>query len=136
MCVKCRQQDHCGNDCPKRQQQTVSQSNTEQGVTAKASEVYAKQTASDTYLQIVVQGSTFSVLVDRRLLPRRLAPPGPLKPSDTRLYAANGVDLSNLGTMVLHYHVGRQAMETELVISDDNDETIFGFHWLWANECA
>ena len=83
------------------------------------------------YLEITVRGKTCSALIDTRsdrsLIPHRLVPSVALQPSGTRLYAANGSEITNLGTMVLRYQIGLQTLETQLVVSEDVNELIFGY---------
>jgi len=59
----------------------------------------------------------------------------PLAKSDIKLYAANGTEIANLGTMVLRYQLEGRTLQTELVVSDEIDELIFGYDWLVAHEC-
>ena len=133
VCRICHQQGHWGNECPTQRPPSA------QGAAANARGVHPVLPASDTYLQIFVKGKGCNALIDtgseRSLMPRRLVPTVVLKPSTIKLYAANETEITNLGTMVLRYQVQGQTLETELVVSNDIDELIFGFDWLLANEC-
>jgi len=59
----------------------------------------------------------------------------PLEKSDIKLYAANGTEIANLGNMLLRYHLEGMTLQTELVVSDEIDELIFGYDCLVAHKC-
>ena len=45
------------------------------------------------------------------------------------------LEIANLGTMVLRYQLEGWTLQTELVVSDEIDERIFGYDWLVAHDC-
>ena len=138
VCKSCLQKGHWANQCPEKvSTQPAATNNVQEGV-AYTREVHSTLPSSEAYLEIAVNGKTWHALIDtgsdRSLMPRRLVPTATLMPSSTRLYAANGSEIANLGTLVLRYEVAGHKLETKLVVSDEIDELIFGFDWLVAND--
>ena len=130
-CKVCHQKGHWGNECPTKGAQ--------QGHVASTREVRSVVKSSDSYVEILLRGRKLNALLDtgseRSLIPRRMVASVPLKPSNVKLYAANGTEIANLGTMVLKYQLEDINLQTELVVSDEIDELIFGFDWLVTHDC-
>jgi hypothetical protein len=136
MCKLCHQQGHWARECPTK---GAPPPNDSAGTSAITREVHSTSPASDTYIEISVKSKKYNVLTDTRsdrsLMPRRLMPGVSLQPSDIKLYAANGTEMRNLGTLVFKYQIGSMTLQSELVVSDEIDELIFGFYWLIMHQC-
>jgi len=63
---------------------------------------------------------------DHSLIARRLVPTAILQPVDIDIWAANGTNISILGTMRFHFSVQGMEMTADLLVSDD----VLGYDWL------
>ena len=136
VCKLCYRKGHWGKECPTK---GAAQPNGQPEVAANTREVHSTSVSSDSYVEISIKGKRCNALIDtgsdRSLIPRRLVASVPLEKSDIKLYAANGTEIANMGTMILRYQLEGITLQTELVVSDEIDELIFGYDWLIAHDC-
>ena len=142
VCRFCRQQGHWGYECPNVNNEPPSSDLGAGAAATNTRNVSVLTPSSDTYVEISVFGKRHCALIDtgseRSLMPRRLIPRVPLellKKTDLVLVAANGAELSCLGILTFRYTLDGRWFKTDLLVSEDVSELIFGYDWLAEHGC-
>ena len=106
-------------------------------VTSPANRV--QSVGSTLHLPIQIGKRKYKALLDSgsevTLLPAKAAEGFEMSPSYRVLRAANGTEISVLGSMTVDLKVGKLRLSTVFVVSDQIDEAILGMDWMNQHKC-
>ena len=134
----CRQTGHFSRDCPEpsRRRQPGNIAETEPKRVNVSRNV--KSPGKKTYLRMHINGHSCTCLLDtgceKTVLPARLIDPATIKPTNQRFVAANGTELSVLGSVRVYAHIGRQSIPIDDVVSEVVHEVMMGIDWMEEND--
>jgi predicted aspartyl protease len=139
VCNRCGALGHWARNCTLEEASSTSAKSTERCTNANSFVSGVIAAGSERYIAIHVGGNDIRALLDtgcsRSCIARRFVPRVPLEPPDDRLYAANGVAITNLGAFTVRFKIGNLDLEARLQVSDELDEMILGYDWLRKNRC-
>ena len=133
-CRICYQPGHWSYNCP--QQQSLDPDNANVCGVSSPSQ---SSSVTYTYMNVILNRIKTVALIhsgsEKNLIPSRLVQGVSLKPCHTELFAANGSQINVLGSVCLNVVVNGLFLPTELLVTDEINDVIFGYSFLCENAC-
>jgi hypothetical protein len=130
-CFNCGDIGHWRPDCPNKRRKSRTSGSTNQGQVGVITNPHQR---AEIYVRATVNGrkaiTIFDMGCEHSIVSSRLVSADEMKPTDMKLFAANGTDIPLMGALAVNLMLEQVPLKAEVVVTGVIDELILGIDWL------